>query len=277
MLSLQFPNSTASSPLHSKPPSLLASNTPRVRFLEPTLHVLEHAPHSCQLPQTQFTGQGCSLQASVRELAPSQSAPFPACSSATVRFRVRWPPPHVAVQSDTVHSLQTQSTSHGSVLHSWSSRERPVHARPPNCASFALFLVLWCIPVPHSFEQSVQPPQSLHSQFRGHMCNAHSLFSTPSRGSHVLLTPPCAYVTSARVRFCTNESHSQPVQSDHDSHRQSTSHCSKLHGCRCRPPSSQIPPCPLAMEMNARLRFRQPCARPWLHSLLQAPHSLHSP
>mmetsp|Transcript_132441 Transcript_132441/g.382860 ORF Transcript_132441/g.382860 Transcript_132441/m.382860 type:complete len:207 (+) Transcript_132441:920-1540(+) len=199
---LQSLNSTPPPGSHEVPPFAAVWRTPRVRFLEPVLHDLEHSPHGSQVPQTQSTGQAKSLQTCKTMLGPMHNAPLPLCGTSTARLRSRAPPPHVTLHSLLIHGPQTQSTSHACVLHRFSSADSPAHWAPP-CSASVRSLLRCDQPPPHFLSHSLQAPQLCHSQLTGHNWKAHVRVSAPSFKLHVTPSPPEAYTFSVRFRCST--------------------------------------------------------------------------
>mmetsp|Transcript_11412 Transcript_11412/g.32422 ORF Transcript_11412/g.32422 Transcript_11412/m.32422 type:complete len:218 (-) Transcript_11412:299-952(-) len=213
MASLQSWNSTPPGS-HAAPPWDAVSRTPRVRFLEPTWQVLEQSPQGSQLPQTQSTGHSKSLQTCWRAAGPSHMAPLPLCGVSMVRVLSRTPPPHVTLHSLLLHGLQAQSTSQAWRLHFNSSTGSPAHSAPPYISG--VFKRFRCVqPPPQCLSQSLQPPQSCHSQFTGHGLNGHDRVSVPSSRLQVMSTPPEAYAFNVLFRCSTVTLQRQPLHSVH--------------------------------------------------------------
>mmetsp|Transcript_86010 Transcript_86010/g.239366 ORF Transcript_86010/g.239366 Transcript_86010/m.239366 type:complete len:219 (-) Transcript_86010:128-784(-) len=212
--SLQFWNSTPPSGAQGAPPCVAVTRTPRLRFWEPRLHDFEHSPHGSQLPHKQSTGQASSLQTSWMVVGPLHAAPFPLCGRSTARARSLTPPPHVALHSLLLHGLQAQSTSQAWRLHFNSSTGSPAHSAPPYISG--VFKRFRCVqPPPQCLSQSLQPPQSCHSQFTGHGLNGHDRVSVPSSRLQVMSTPPEAYAFNVLFRCSTVTLQRQPLHSVH--------------------------------------------------------------
>ena len=94
-------------PGHSAAPLPNAGCTiERRRVFSPPSHGLSHSPYEPQAARTQSTGQACSLHAADCSRAGAAWPPWRAATT-TLRWRRRWPPPHVFEHEDHGPKLDT--------------------------------------------------------------------------------------------------------------------------------------------------------------------------
>lgn len=122
-------------PLQGRPP--LAANVlaTRIRFCNPA-QILEQVLKLLQSPQTQSTGQACTLQVCASVVLPWQGAPPPAAEMLTLRSLVWVPAPQGLEQvPKPPQDPQTHSVGHNCTLQGCDSLKLPTQAAPPFAAA----------------------------------------------------------------------------------------------------------------------------------------------
>jgi hypothetical protein len=214
---------------HPVPPNCAATCVLRTRCCMPPPHVLEQSPHAPHCDCWQWMGHDIALQ-----LCASVSCPqaFPPCSGCvvTMRARVCWPSPHVALHAaKPAHADNTQSTGQGSLLQLRVST-RAGHAVPPLATAAVTERERVCEPPPHVLVHDIHAEYVLTTQWTGHAPRSQVCVSTSAPQA----TPPHARaVSTVRERNFVPVAQvaEQAPQGVKVESAQSTGQQSSLHDC----------------------------------------------
>ena len=151
---------------HAAPPPEAACVMTRVRVISPSPQVALHADEAVHPDTRQATGQECSLQPLLSK-SVGHAAPPSAVGLTISRTRCWEPLPHSSVQlPQGCHPPTTQSTAHGTTLHSADS-VRSGHALPLPDDSTIIVRECVLMPPPHAKEQLSKIPHSDTTQSMG--------------------------------------------------------------------------------------------------------------